>query len=334
MLQPKTILHINVSRIGDTLLATPVIRALARRWPDAAITCLGHPKRVELLQHLPFVADVGHITKNTARWMGRLPGKQYDLAVVHGFDEALIWYALRVAHKVVAFRQADEALNHRLYRSVVRPVLDSVPAVDIQLALTNALDIEPAGRYLSFALSPQEQQAALARLQAHSVIGRKPVIGLMVESFPTKPYRDWPIQHFIATAQKILQHCPSAHFLLLGGQLPPEKIQQMQQQLGERVTVFAGKLSLRETGGVMQKLDLYIGVDTGPTHLAGALGVPMIGLYHCLHRGKWLAPREHPKLVVLEHPASDAECSAQRSMSEISVDTVVPHALQLLGLTQ
>ena len=84
----------------------------------------------------------------------------------------------------------------------------------------------------------------------------------------------------------------------------------------------------------MQKLDLYIGVDTGPTHLAGALGVPMIGLYHCLHRGKWLAPREHPNLVVLEHPASDTECSAQRSMSEIGVDQVVPHALQLLGLAQ
>ena len=334
MLQPKTILHINVSRIGDTLLATPVIRALAHRWPDAAITCLGHPKRVELLEHLPFVAHVGGITKNTARWMGRLPGKQYDLAVVHGFDEALIWYALRVAHKVVAFKQADNALNQRLYRCIQRPVLDSVPAVDIQLALTNALEIEPAGRFLSFALSEQEQQAALARLQAASIIGRKPLIGLMVESFPTKPYRDWPIQHFSATAQQILQHCPSAHFLLFGGQLPAEKIQQMQRDLGDRITVYAGKLSLRETGSMMQKLDLYIGVDTGPTHLAGALGVPMIGLYHCLHRGKWLAPREHPKLVVLEHPVSDDECSAQRSMSEIGVDQVVPHALQLLGLAQ
>ena len=98
--------------------------------------------------------------------------------------------------------------------------------------------------------------------------------------------------------------------------------------------MFAGKLSLRESGAVMQNLDLYIGVDTGPTHLAGALGVPMIGLYHCLHRGKWLAPREHPNLVVLEHPASDTECSAQRSMSEIGVDQVVPHALRLLGLAQ
>ena len=335
MLAPKSILHINVTRIGDTLLATPVIRAMAKAWPDAKITCLGHPKRVELLQQLPFVAQVGHITKKTAPWLGRLPwGKRYDLAVVHGFDEALIWYALRVADKVSAFRQKDERLNQRLYRCTQRPVLDSVPAVDIQLPLVTELGIVPDGRYLSFHASPAEQATARERLAAAGIDGRKPLIGLMVESFPTKPYRDWPIGHFIDTAQRTLQSYPDAHFLLLGGNLPAEKVQQVSAALRGRVTVFAGKLSLRESGAVMQNLDLYIGVDTGPTHLAGALGIPMIGLYHCLHRGKWLAPREHPRLVVPEHPAADHECSAQRSMSEISVDTVMPHVLSLLGQQQ
>jgi len=73
---------------------------------------------------------------------------------------------------------------------------------------------------------------------------------------------------------------------------------------------------------VLAGLDLYVGVDTGPTHLAGALGIPMVALYHCRHRGSLLAPLDHPALTVIEHPAADADCTPQREMAEIGVDRV------------
>ena len=94
---PKRILVINVSRIGDTLLVTPALRALAAAWPQARITFLGHPKRVEIMEHLPFVAELGAITKLRAPWRGRLAGARWDIALVLGFDHALVAYALRVA---------------------------------------------------------------------------------------------------------------------------------------------------------------------------------------------------------------------------------------------
>ena len=103
------ILVINVARIGDTLLSTPVLRALAAKWPQASITFLGHPKRVEVMRHLPFLAATGGITKQRALWRGRLPGRKWDLAVVYGFDRELVAYALRVADGVIAFRQIGRA---------------------------------------------------------------------------------------------------------------------------------------------------------------------------------------------------------------------------------
>jgi heptosyltransferase-3 len=80
----------------------------------------------------------------------------------------------------------------------------------------------------------------------------------------------------------------------------------------------------------MTQLQLYVGVDTGPTHLAGALRVPMVALYHCRHRGRYLAPLQHDRLRVLEHPASDAECGEARSMADIGVDQVWNAAESLL----
>ena len=115
---PKSILVINVTRIGDTLLAVPALRALATAWPDARLTVLGHPKRVAVLENLPFLAEVGPITKQRAVFRGWLPGHKYDLALVYGHDEALLKYAFRVARRAVAFRQSSQDINARLDKEV------------------------------------------------------------------------------------------------------------------------------------------------------------------------------------------------------------------------
>ena len=129
---PRRILYINVSRIGDTLLVTPAVRAVAAAYPEAEITLLGHPKRAEILRHLPFAAQVSTISKYRAPWLGRFGGKHYDLAFICGYDTAIVKYALRVAGQVIAFRQPDTALNSRLFHAVEHPIFQTEHAVRIQ----------------------------------------------------------------------------------------------------------------------------------------------------------------------------------------------------------
>src|SRR5688572_7908400 len=125
-MEPKSILVINVSRIGDTLLVSPALKALAKKWPQAKITFLGHPKRVEIMEHLPFLYEVGGITKRSAIFKGWLPGKQYDLGIVYNYDEPLVSYAIRSAKKVIAFKQKTPKLNERLYKYVEHPKFQSM----------------------------------------------------------------------------------------------------------------------------------------------------------------------------------------------------------------
>ena len=158
------ILAINVTRIGDTLLTTPSLRAIAAAHPGARLTFLGHPKRAEVICHLPYVSAVGSITKTWAPFLGRFGGKRYDLAFVFGFDEALVSYAHRVARRVVAFRQHDAALNARLYRRA--EAIDPMPlhAVDYLLTLPEAADIPPCGRHLDYVVTPDEARWAQSQL--------------------------------------------------------------------------------------------------------------------------------------------------------------------------
>lgn len=328
---PRAVLAIVVSRIGDTLLATPALRAIAAAWRDAKLTCLAHPKRAEILRNLPFLHHrVGVITKNRARLLGRISRQRYDLAFVYGHDRPLVEYALRVARRVVAFDQANEEVNRRLYRAVALPEHQKLHAVRYRLALLAPLGIATQGLALSYRVTDAETRWARHRLRSLYAAACRPLIGLQIASFPTKAYRDWPIERFIDLCRRIRSHHPSAYFLIFGGKLERERTQRLHKELRGFSTQYAGRLSLRQTAALMNELDLYVGVDTGPTHIMGALHRPMVALYHGYSPSWLLAPLEHPCLYVVDHPQAGANCSPDASMAAISVDQVWLRAAEAL----
>lgn len=330
---PRDILYINVSRIGDTLLVTPAVRAVAARWPQARIHLLAHPKREEVLRFLPFVQRTGPISKWRARFMGWLPGKPYDLAFVCNFDAPLVAYAQRVARRVVAFRQPDAALNAKLYRAVEHPALQTTHAVDIQLLLPAAVGTPAAGKALSYRVTAEEEQWAAGFLASRGLGDSHPLIGLQVASFPTKGYRDWPPGHFSELCRRIRAAWPGAHFLIFGGALEKQRTAALAAGLGNAATLCAGRLSLRQTAALMSRLDLYIGVDTGPTHLMGALQRPMLAMYHGYSPSRVLAPLEHPCLHAIDHPLAD-RCTPEADMGDITVDRVFAEVHKALAQGQ
>jgi len=319
---PTNILFIAVSRIGDTLFATPAIRATAAAYPAARITVLAHPKRAEVLQHLPFVSRVGTITKGRATWRGWLSGKSFDLAFVFGFDQALVAYALRVSERVVAFEQENASLNRRLFAAIARPAFQSEHAVRQLLHLPAAVGILPAGLRIAFQSTPVETATARRRLKDAGMGNNRPLVGLQVASFATKSYRDWPIENFAALCDRITSRWPQARFLIFGGSAERPRTDWLKQHLGERAALFAGMLSLRDTAALMTFADLYIGVDTGPTHIMSAFDIPLVALYHCISSSKLTGPLDHPCAYVVDHPASRERCTEMTEMADIHIDTV------------
>lgn len=318
---PAKILVINVCRIGDTLLAIPALRALAAAYPGAEITVLGHAKRIEVLENLPFLARVGAISKNAARMRGWLRQSRYDLAIVYGFDKPLVAYALRVASRVIAFRQDEDALNQRLFAAVEVPSFQCAHSVALALKLTDAIHLPHAGYRLAYRVTDSENDWADGRLRALGLKSRVPRIGMQVASFPTKAYRDWPVECFAELAGRIGARWPAARFFIFGGSEEKARTAWLAQQLGDCATQFAGGLSLRQTAALMSRTHLYIGVDTGPTHLMSCFDIPLVGLYHCYSPSRLIGPLEHPCFYPVDHPHAHP-CPEETPMSAIGVDTV------------
>jgi heptosyltransferase-3 len=313
-------LAIVVARIGDTLLATPALRALKAALPQGHLVVMAHPKRVEVLQNLPFIDALEGITKASAQARGWIRKNRYDCALVWGHDAALLKFALRVSDKVIAFVQHDAALEKRLAHAVPEPAV-AQHAVLHRAALLGPLGIELEDLRLAYAVTDAERDWAKAWLGSATPQGR-PLVGLQIASFPTKAHRDWPVEHFAALIERIAGAHANARFVLLGDAAAARKAAPLLALRPDAITVAAGKLSLRESAALMSELDLYIGVDTGPTHIAGALGIPMVALYHSAYPGRNLVPLQNPRCTMIEHPASGASAATSASMADISVESV------------
>ncbi len=343
MIRPDAdVLVIIVARIGDTLLVTPALRALKAAIPQGRLTVLAHPKRLEVLQHLPFIDVLEGITKTSAPARGWIAKSRYDVALVYGHDAALVRYALRVSDGVIAFRQRDAGLNRRLAHLVEEPA-EPQHAVLHRLALLAPLDLPAAGDLrlaslglaagdlrLAYCATAEERAWAGLWLAAQVPPGR-PLIGLQMASFPTKAHRDWPLSSFQELIARIAATRADARFLLLGDAAAAKKAAPLLAAYPQQVALAAGRLSLRQSAAVMAELDLYIGVDTGPTHIAGALGIPMVALYHCAYPGRNLAPLQHPACVMIEHPLTGKTAATTASMADIPVVAVWQAATDLLA---
>ena len=330
MISPDAdILAIIVARIGDTLLVTPALRALKAAIAQGRLTVLAHPKRLEVLQHLPFIDALEGITKTTAQARGWIGKSRYDLALVYGRDAALVRYALRASAAVIAFAQQDKALNRRLAHAVAEPG-EPQHAVLHRLSLLAPLGLAAPDLRLAYCVTGEERAAARQWLNTHAPAGR-PLIGLQIASFPTKAHRDWPVSSFQELIGRIVSAHAQARFVLLGDKAAAEKAAPLLGAYPRQVALAAGNMSLRQSAALMAELDLYIGVDTGPTHIAGALGIPMVALYHAAYPGRNLAPLQHPDCIAIEHPLTGTSVATTVSMAEIPVAQVWQAAMDLLA---
>lgn len=322
---PRCVLAIVVARIGDTLLCTPALRALKARWPDAELTVIAHARRGEVLEHLPFIDHLQGLSWLT-HWRARLAFfvQPYDLALVFGDDQRHTKLALRLAKQVYAFNGTRQKPQPRL--TLVNQPPD-IPAVQARLSLLMPLGISTDALCLAYVLTDAEKRKAAAW---RAKLG-KPLVALQLHSFPTKAHRDWPLAHFARLIELLRAAYPGACFVMTGDAHARKSATTLVAKFGDCIISVAGELSLRETAAVLACCDLYVGVDTGPTHLAGAVGIPLVALYHAAYPGRNLAPQQHPCCRMIEHPATGSDASRDADMADIPPEQVWAAASELLA---
>ena len=265
--------------IGDIVLTTPLIHTLRDEYPSAYIAYLGDNRGVSLLEHNPYLNEIFPIDFSRKTWaqqlilFGQLYRKRFDLVVDLFCNprSALLSYATRAPVRV----GGDLRGRGRLY--TIRLKDDGRPksAIDFHYQSFKAVGIEPQHYRTEIFLTEEEKKETRRYLEWQSIDFSKPLIALQPGG--TWPAKLWPAERFSELADLFTAKL-HAQIVLTGGDGDIEVMRKV-----ERATV--GKvlslpvLPLRQLAATLSLCSGYVANDSGPMHIAVAVGTPTIGIF-------------------------------------------------------
>jgi len=269
------ILIVKLSSLGDVIHALPVAGALRRRFSHAEILWLVGPASagaVRLCAHIDRVMEWAPGRHPRQVLLAELRAVRPQLAFdIQGLARtaALVW--LSGARWRVGFRSWQEGAFAFCNLRVVPPRTD-VHAVDAYLEFARYVGAD--GRAADFGLHVPESAREFAAELPESDSGAPTVAILPGTRWETK---QWPATHFAALVRGLAGF--GVGTVVLGGREDRRAGAAITSAGGKSVTDLTGRTSIEQSAAVLQRCSLAVGNDSGPMHLAAALGVPVAALF-------------------------------------------------------
>ncbi len=296
-------------RMGDSVLATPAIFLFRKNFPGAEIDFVGSPMSRTLFQNLPIDRHY-EITRRfpDAMWsyfrlIEQLRSMGYDLAVdVSGSQSAMGAFVVGFsgARLRVGLRgRRDRWFNIRLPKPPERNKYRALPA------LVAGLGLESEEIFPSLILSPEENREGKIRVEAAlggGVGPGHPIVGIFVGGRASRRKR-WPAENFLQVAAAISRH--EAKVALFVGPEEKNLIDFYRRNLAPGVPVFF-EPSVRGFAAMVRRCDLFVTCDSGPMHLACAVGARTVAIFQKADHRHWGPPPELARIVYQEGGATVA----------------------------
>jgi lipopolysaccharide heptosyltransferase I len=285
----RRILLIKPSALGDVVHALPVAATLRRRYPNIALDWLVEEESADIVRGHPALADV--VVSGRRRWLRQLrhPAeilralaemrrfaadlrrRRYDAVLdLQGLFKSALYVLAAGAPIRVGFAEGREGAPRVLTHRVVAPS-QPVHAVERYLALAAAVDATDPVREFHISLSPEDAAAA----RSHLAASPRPRVALHAAArWRTKL---WEVGRWRDLAASLLAE--GMGVLLTGSREDEALAAAIGTGLNPRPLSLVGRVSLKQLVAVLRDVDLMISVDTGPMHIAAAVGLPVVALF-------------------------------------------------------
>jgi len=331
----NNILVVKLRYIGDVLLATPVIRVLRDRFPDARITAAVKRGTEDILKWNPDLSEVLVVERGglsvQARFVGDLRRRRFDcvLDLTDG-DRSAILALLSGAPVRIGFND-EHRWRGLLYSSVVQ-----APAgfhrVEHDLEAVRPLGIIPKAGPLVLRTAPEDDEDASRLLNEIGVSGSRFV---MIQPGARYWFKAWPAERFAELADR-LTDAFGCRVLVGGDEKDRGVAEAIRDKARSAPVVLAGRTTLLHYAAIIKRCDLCVGNDNGPMHMAAALGTPVVALFGPSNPREW-GPRGEKVQVLYKgldcrrcfHPT--CERGEESCMKQISVEEVFAAAKKLLS---
>ncbi len=339
----KRILIVRTDRIGDVVLSTPVIKALRDEYPNAYIAMMVSPYTKEIVEVNPYLDDVIIYDKSALHksWYGSL--KFSSQLKKKRFDVSLILHPTSRAHLVIFFARIprrigyDYKLGFLLTKRIKHTKqLGEKHEVEYSLDLVRALGIEPKDKKL-FVPIRQDSEDWVETLFSKEGIKSSDKI-LAIHPGASCPSRIWPQERFARVGERVVEKYGFKVIVVGGAQ---DSLLALNLVKHSRIPVInlTGRASISQLASILKRCKLFISTDSGPMHIAVAVGTPVITIFGRNQKGlspkRWGPLGERDK--ILHHKeAGCIECLAHNCKKEfaclkaVSIEDVIEAADAIL----
>jgi ADP-heptose:LPS heptosyltransferase len=288
---PRNILIIDFGQLGDVVMSLPALRAVREKFPHAKITvAVGKPggeivrmsgeaeetieiDRVGLRDGFKAISvwKMFHIARDVRR-------RQFDLVIdLHSFSETNLLGFFSGAKNRLFSRRPGRSLDFLANFHPAPPVDRNDPKqhlVDRYLDVLAPLDIKDPQRVPRLKVRIEDDRAVEKMLLKEKAEAGTPLVGI----FPGAghPGRRWPLERFAQLADSLIRNDSVRPIVFIG---PEERhlVTQMKSKFPS-ACVFLDKLSIPQLAAAQARLAVLVSNDTGPVHIAAAVGVPLVVL--------------------------------------------------------
>ena len=333
----ERILILSAAGLGDFVLGTPALRAIRQRFPGACIWILTIPEVKLLAERCPYVNEVRTMNLRQSRsavaWMlgpGRreltrlireLRGMRFDIAV--NLYEVATWAGgLRMAAFLRAVGSARTVGRGSEGRGVGFDLTSMAEGheTDAQLGVARLIGAPPTSEYPELWVRAEDRAVCHLLLLRHGISAADPVVCLHAGS--ARPEARWPAERFAEVGRRLAE--AGGRVVLFGAHGDRALCASIANAIPGAISL-GGETSLPVLAALLQRSALLVTNDSGPMHMAAALGVPLVVPFGP-EPPRRFGPRGRATCLVFAAPGCRGE---QPWWEGISADTVAEAAVRL-----
>lgn len=287
------ILLIRTDRIGDVLLSTPAIKAVRRHFPSAHIGVMVRPYAKEIVLGSPYIDEVILYDKDSRhksvfsslKFAFNLRKKRFDLSLIlHPTNRVnIISFLAGIPKRIGWNRKMGFLLTKKIED---KKHLGEKHELEYSLDIIRAIGIETQDKALSIPLRKDHRKNIEEFFEKNNIGDKDRLIA--INPTASCPSKTWPIENFIALSAELIKRY-NAKILIVSGPEDVKKTKGLAASLKKDVIDASGKTSVGQLAWLLRKAVVFISNDSGPVHIATAVGTPVIAIFGRAQPG--LSPR-------------------------------------------
>ncbi|HJQ62446.1 MAG TPA: lipopolysaccharide heptosyltransferase II [Burkholderiales bacterium] len=288
----RRILCVRLDGMGDVLMTTPAMRAFRQSGEKRTLTLLASRAGAAIA---PFIPEVSDTIEFVAPWMkpegsnaardtatiAELKSRRFDAAVIFTvysqspLPAAYLCYLAGIPLRLAHCREnpyhlltdwISESEPERQIRHEVRRHLD----------LAAAVECRTGDERLSFVVPDSARERAAAAMRKAGIRTQSPLV--VLHPGASAPSRRYPGSSFARAMDLVLERTEGA-VVFTGSKDEVALVETIRAAMARESYSLAGRLGLAELGAVLERAALLVANNTGPVHMAAALGTPVVDLY-------------------------------------------------------